>query len=208
MKIPNHVFTFPKTLPNDLEGFAFFYPAKFPGIVAYYENIAKEVTADPEAFRIYGHWAHDELFAGFHKIKKDFDAGDQDDMAFLVDIDQRLNKLTCYRFWVVNYLFPDGPVHDFFVDMVRKYARILADTGDTLEAFETKALQIERDMLQSDYADLYLRQALSGVRVAHHLEQNPKTSLLLREAENIINAGREKMGRRSARSVGQGFGSC
>ena len=186
MKINEQILKFPKTLPNDLETFLVFYPAKFPGIVPYYEEVAQKIAADPKAFQEYGQWAHDELFEGFEKIKKDYDNGDQEDLGFLVDIDQRFNKLTCYRFWIVNYLFPDGPVHDFFVDSLKNLIRKFVDIGEDAEEFERKIVQTQRDLLQGGYADLYLRQAINGVRLVKLLESNTKTAPLLFEATNLI----------------------
>jgi len=186
MKINPELLKFPKTLPNDLETFMVFYPAKFPGIVSYYEEIAPKIAGDPVAFQEYGQWAHDELFAGFEKIKKDYEAGDQDNLSFLVSIDQRLHKLFCYRFWVVNYLFPDGPIHDFFVDTLKNMIRKIVDVGEEVEEFESKIVKIQRDLLQSDYADLYLRQALSGVNLVSILEQLPRTKMFFDNATTLI----------------------
>jgi len=186
MKINEQLLKFPKTLPNDLETFMVFYPAKFPGIVSYYEEVAQKIAADPMAYQEYGYWVRDELFKGFKKIKKDFEEGDREDLSFLVNIDQRFHKLICYRFWIVNYLFPDGPIHDFYVDTLKNLIRKFVDIGDEVEEFEGKIIQIQRDLLQSDYADLYLRQALSGVELVKLLESNPKTKLLFSEAIELI----------------------
>jgi len=186
MKINEQLLKFPKTLPNDIETFLVFYPAKFPGIIAYYEEVAHKIAGDPKAYREYGQWAHDELFKGFEKIKKDYDSGDKDNLSFLVEIDQRFNKLTCYRFWIVNYLFPDGPLHDYFVDTLKNMIRKFVDVGEEVEEFERKVVQIQRDFLQSDYADLYLRQALSGVKLVKMLESNIKTKPILSKVTNLI----------------------
>ncbi len=186
MKIDEKLLKFPKTLPNDLESFMVFYPAKFPGIVLYYEEIAKKIASNPTAYKEYGYWAHDELFKGFEKIKKDYENGDKDNLSFLVDIDQRFNKLICYRFWIVNYLFPDGPIHDFFVDSLKDLIRKFIDVGEDVEEFEGKIVQIQRDLLQGDYADLYLRQALSSVKLVKLLEDNLETKTLLTKAVNLV----------------------
>lgn len=186
MKINEQLLKFPKTLPNDIEMFMVFYPAKFPGIVSYYEEVAKKIAGDPKAYQEYGQWTHDELFKGFEKIKSDYENGDKDDLSFLVSIDQRFNKLTCYRFWVVNYLFPDGPLHEYFVDTLKNLIRKFVDVGEEVEEFERKIVQIQRDFLQSDYADLYLRQALSGVKLVKLLESNPKTKTFFYESAKLI----------------------
>src|SRR5690242_10019065 len=116
MKIDPQLLKFPRFLPNDLEGLIFLYPEKFPPIVPYFEEVAPKIAADPQAFRDYGDWASGELRQGFEKVKAEYDKGQQDDLAFLLSIDERFSKLYCYRFWIVNYLFPDGPFHDFVVD--------------------------------------------------------------------------------------------
>ncbi len=187
MKIDPQLLKFPMTLPNDLEGFIFYYPPKFPQIVPYFEEIAGKIGVDSKAYQEYGHWAHDEMFAGFEKIKKDYEAGNQEDLEFLVSIDQRFHKLFCYRFWVVNYLFADGPLHDFYVDNLKNFIRKFVDVTEDIEDFENKVIRIQRDLLQSDYADLYLRQALSGVEIVRLLKENPKTKPLVDQAINLIN---------------------
>lgn len=186
MKIDEQLLKFPRTLPNDLESFMVFYPNKFPPIVAYYEEVARKIGADSRVYQEYGNWAHDELFAGFEKIKKDYEDGNQDDLAFLVEIDQRFHKLFCYRFWIVNYLFADGPLHDFYVDNLKNLIRKFVDVAEDIEDFEGKIVRIQRDLLQSDYADLYLRQALSGVDLMKLLKENSKTKKLLDEAIKLI----------------------
>lgn len=186
MKINESLLKFPSSIPNDIEGLMFIYPWKFPGIVSYYQEVAKEIAVDYKKFIEYGNWAHDELFKGFDKIKKDYDAGDKEDLSFLVEIDQRLHKLFCYRFWIVNYLFPDGPVHDFYVTALRDSIRKFVDVGDEIEDFESRVVQIQRDLLQSDYADLYLRQALSGVKLIEILRKNENTNEILEKNISLV----------------------
>lgn len=192
MKIDEHLLKFPRYLPNDLEAFMVFYPNKFPLIVPYFEEVARKVAADPKAYQEYGNWAHDELFAGFEKIKKDYEQGDQTNLEFLVNIDQRFHKLICFRFWVVNYLFADGPLHDYFVDNLKNLIRKFIDVTEDIEDFEGKIVRIQRDLLQSDYADLYLRQALSGVDLMKLLKENPKTKELVAEATKLIDVHSHK----------------
>ena len=98
MKIDEYLFGFPKYLPNDLEGLMFFYPEKFPPIVAFYEDLAKKIGTDPKAYQEYGNKAHDELFKGFGKINEEYKKGDQTSLEFLVNTDMRCHKLFCYRF--------------------------------------------------------------------------------------------------------------
>jgi len=204
MKIDKQYLKFPKTLPNDLEDFMVFYPRKFPPIIAYYEKVANLIAADPVKFREYADWAHDELFEGFEKIKKDYESGDQSNLDFLVDIDYRFNKLLCYRFWIVNYLFADGPLHDFFVDNIRSLIHKFTEVGNDVEDFEREVSMIQRDLFQGSYADLYLEQALSGNRLMKLLQSDESVKkemiLLIKNIDDdpkkhydIINMNWEKL---------------
>lgn len=188
MKIDEKYLKFPETLPNDLEGFMVYYPHKFPLIVREYEDAAKRVSNSSEEFRKYGDWARDELWTGFEKIKKDYENGDQSDLSFLVDVDQRFNKLICFRFWIVNYLFADGPLHDFFVDSLRGLIHKFVDVGEDVEDFEQRILQIQRDLLQGDYADLYLQQALSGTHLVAKMKANDVINSKLNEIIPLIDS--------------------
>lgn len=174
MKIDEHLLKFPKYLPNDLEGLMFYYPEKFPPIVAEFEEIAPKIAGDPEAFRKYGDKSRDELWAAYEKIKKNYENGDQNNLQFLVEIDERFNKIYCFRFWTVNYLFPDGPIHDYIVDNLKNLIRKFIDVTEDIEDFEQRVVRIQRDLLQSDYADLYLQQALDGVKAVELLKSNHK----------------------------------
>lgn len=186
MKIDEKYLKFPQTLPNDLEDFMIYYPYKFPLIINEYENAAKRVANSVDEFRKYGDWARDELWAGFEKIKKDYENGNQNDLEFLVEIDQRFNKLFCYRFWIVNYLFADGPLHDFFVDNLRSLIHKFVDVGEDVEDFEQRILGVQRDLLQGDYADLYLQQALNGDSLMQKMHDKEVISKKLDEVTKLI----------------------
>ena len=164
----------------------FYYPEKFPGIVPYFEEVAPKIAADPQAFREYGDWARDELWAAFRKVRDEYQAGDQANLAFLIFIDERFSKLYCYRFWIVNYLFPDGPLHDYVVDNLKNLIRKFISVSEDVEDFEGRVVRIQRDLLQSDYADLYLQQALDGVKILELLKQNPKLSKILAEVTKLV----------------------
>src|SRR5687768_14312491 len=168
--IDNFYLKFPGSLPNDVEAFMFFYPRKFPLIVSYYEEVAKKVAKDPKAFQEYGNWAKEELWKGYEKINKDYQNGDQNNLEFLVDIDQRMHKLCCFRFWVVNYLFADGPLHDYFVTNLKALIRKFIDATEDIEDYEQKVILAERDLMQTDYADLYLESAMSDIKTAELIE--------------------------------------
>ena len=159
-----HLFRFPKVLPNDVEDFTVYYPKKFPPIKEYYTKLVKQLHNNPVKFRQTCFDLQKDLFQGFEKIKKDYDNCKKKDLDFLIDIDQRLHKLFCYRFWIINYLFCDGPLHDYYVSKVREYAEKVSVWED-LDEKDKSVLQLERDLLQSDYADLYLKSVLKGIKL-------------------------------------------
>lgn len=192
MKISEHLLKFPQTLPNDLETLMLIYPVKFPLIISYYEEVAKKTAISPEEFEKYSYTMRDELFAGFEKINCEYKNGNQDNLEFLVKIDQKLNKLYCYRFWVVNYLFADGPLHDFFVDNLKDSIRKFLNVSEDVEEFEQNIIKIQRDLLQSDYADLYLRQALEGEKLVELLTKNNETNEYVKRAEAFIKQNKEE----------------
>lgn len=161
INIPEYYLKMPQYLPNDLEGMILTYPKKFPYIVKQYEDAAKKYYADPEGFRAYGDKQLEELKAGLEKIKNNWNNEQNKTLKFMIETDQRLNKLFCYRFWIVNYLFADGPIHSFYVDNLKRLVPLLI-IEDNVQDYEAKVEQIIQDLLQSDYADLYLIQALNG----------------------------------------------
>jgi len=159
IKIPEYLLKMPTYLPNDIEGMIFSYPNKFPLIKEKYEEAAKKYAMDPVGFREYGDAQKAELVLGLDNLKKEYDAHKEKDLEYMVRMDQRLNKLFCFRFWIVNYLFADGPIHSFYVDNLRLLIR-KAVKADETEKYEAKVEEIIQTLLQSDYADEYLEQAL------------------------------------------------
>lgn len=186
ISLDDHLLKFPRYLPNDLEGLIFYYPEKFPLIIPEFEEIAPQIAGNPEAFREYGDKSKDELWAAFEKIKKDYENGDQSNLEFLLEIDERFSKIYCFRFWIVNYLFPDGPIHDYLVDNLKNLIRKFIDITEDIEDFEQRVVRIQRDLLQSDYADLYLQQALDGVKAVELLEGNHKIAEKLPAVTKLI----------------------
>ena len=167
-----HLFRFPKTLPNDLEDFTLFYPLKFPPIIRMYNELVKQLHLNPVAFRNKCLELQKELIVGFQKIKDDYDNCTNRDLSFLVKIDQRLHKLFCYRFWIINYLFCDGPLHSYYVSKIRMFAEKLAQ-WDEIEDKEPAILEIERALLQSDYADLYFKNTFHSLSLHDYLIHIP-----------------------------------
>lgn len=159
IKIPEYLLKMPTYLPNDIEGMIFTYPNKFPLIKEKYEETAKKYAMDPEGFRQYGDKQKAELVVALDNLKKEYESHQNKDLEYMVKMDQRLNKLFCFRFWIVNYLFADGPIHSFYVDNLRLLIRKLVKADET-EKYEEKVEEIIQTLLQSDYADEYLQQAL------------------------------------------------
>lgn len=185
IKIPEYYLKMPRYLPNDLEGMILTYPKKFPFIVDHYEEVAKKYYADPEGFRAYGNSQLEELKRGLEKVKTEWDNTPNKSLRFMVETDQRLNKLFCYRFWIVNYLFADGPIHSFYVDNLKRLVPLLIVEENVVE-YETKVEQIIQDLLQSDYADLYLTQALNGNIVYRELVSIKAIAEDLKEITRLI----------------------
>jgi len=122
-----HLFRFPKTLPNDVEDFTLSYPHKFPLVSKIYAQMVEQLYLNPSEFRKKCFELQKELWSGFLKIKNEFNACPNRDLNYLVKTDQRLHKLFCYRFWIVNYLWCDGPLHDFYVHRLKEYAEKIAE---------------------------------------------------------------------------------
>jgi hypothetical protein len=177
---------FPWSLPNDLDALLPYYMSKFPPVISYYEETAQKITFDAEAFREYGFWARKELGEAFEKVKQEYEAGDQSSLEFLLQIDARFQKMYCYRFWIVNYLFPDGPVHEFFVNNLKDLIRKIVDVGDSVDDFEDQIDHMQRDLMQGSYGDMYLQQALSGVKLYEQLQERDETRTILNEAQPLI----------------------
>ncbi|MBI4139704.1 hypothetical protein HY483_01955 [Candidatus Woesearchaeota archaeon] len=158
------VFQFPRSLPNDLEGFALFYPKKFPSVIPLFQKLAREYFKKPEKFKKFIYKEQKELFEGFYKIKNDYDKEKVKTNELIVRTDERLHKLFCFKFWIVNYGFCDGPLHDYYVERIRHYSEKVAE-WETIEEKERAVLDFERTLLQGDYADLYLQSAFIGIEL-------------------------------------------
>lgn len=185
IKIPEYLLKMPQYLPNDIEGMIFTYPNKFPKIIENYEDAANKYAMDPEGFRKYGDSQKKELVEGLNKIKKEYEECKNKDLKFLVEIDEKLNKLFCFRFWIVNYLFADGPIHSFYVDNLKMLIRKFVKAEET-EKYESKVEEITQILLQSDYADEYLEQALKCNLVLEELNKIKEIQDNLNSVINLI----------------------
>lgn len=172
MKIDAHILKFPHSLPNDEADFMIYYPYKFPKVIEFFEQKAQEFYDKPEAYAKFVKDEFSELEASVNKVNKEYEEGDKNDLAFLVNIDQKFNKVFCFKFWVINYVFADGLIHEFYVDQLKAFSRKMVDVIDDIEEYEQRVIQIQRDLLQTDYADIYLVQALHGVIVMDFLEND------------------------------------
>jgi hypothetical protein len=181
----NELNTFPKSLPNDLNDFVAYYPKKFPGIIDFYKKFVNEIHMKPGIFRKKCFELQNELFKGFNKIQKEFNNQKKKDLKFLVKTDQRLHKLFCYRFWIVNYLCCDGPLHRFYSDHLRQFSEKIAEWDDPEEK-EIKVLAIERVLFQSDYVDLYLQNTFKGIEIYELLHKIPELKDKISELKDSL----------------------
>ena len=192
MKIDPHILRFPRSLPNDEQQFMTYYPYKFPKVIEYFEKKAQELHNQPEAYAKFVQNEFNELEAAVNKVHEIYQSGDQTNLEFLVDIDQKFNKVFCFKFWVINYIFADGPLHEFYVDQLKAFARKMVDVSDDIEEYEQRIIQIQRDLLQTDYADIYLVQALHGVVVMKFLEQDDFSKEIVEKIIPLIDEHSDK----------------
>ena len=172
MKQDNFLFKFPKSIPNDIEGFISYYPWKYPGIILEYEKAARKYYFNPNGFEKFYRSLRKEIGIGTRKIRSKYGRKKKHSLEFLIDIDGKINKLYCYRFWIINYIFCDGPLHSFYVDKIKEYVRKIGIApGVEIDVEESYLKEMERNLLQSDYADIYLRNALEGIKIMNILQK-------------------------------------
>jgi len=192
MKIDPHILKFPNSLPNDEQDFMIYYPYKFPKVIDFFEEKAQALYNKPDAYEKFVQDQFKELEAAVNKVNDEYQKGDQTDLAFLVRIDQKFNKLFCFKFWVINYVFADGLIHEFYVDQLKAFARKMVDVTDDVEEYEQRVIKIQRDLLQTDYADIYLVQALHGVIVMKFLEQDEFAKKILDQVIPLLDEHDDK----------------
>ena len=185
IKIPEYLLKMPTYLPNDIEGMIFTYPNKFPLIKEKYEEAAKKYAMDPVGFRQYGDSQKAELIVGLDNLKKEYDSRKDKDLEYMVKMDQRLNKLFCFRFWIVNYLFADGPIHSFYVDNLRLLIRKAA------KADETEKYELKKALKGCTYGDVndkkYVKELIFDLLSKEYgvTEVNISKAIPLKELRNI-----------------------
>jgi hypothetical protein len=188
MKYNDAIFTFPTHLPNDLEGFMYFYPKKFPALIEYYETKAREFFLDPEGFAAFVTECLSDIYPRFESIKQTYEQTNKKDVRFLLEIDEQLQKLYAFRFWVINYLFADGPLHEFYVNQVRACIPKLIDHSLETEQYEYALAQAERNLLQSEHSDLYLLNALKSVDLITQLQTDKLGQKVYGEIQEMLAA--------------------
>lgn len=166
----------------------YFYPKKFPEIVPYYETKAHELFDNPDKFKKFVQESIADIYPRFEKIKKEYDENQQKDLDFLLRIDAKLQKLYAFRFWVINYLFADGPLHEYYVDQVRSFVPYLIQDELGFEEYEEELALIERNLLQSEHTDLYLENALKSVELLELMKEKDLGLKLVEEIVNLLNS--------------------
>jgi len=190
--IPEELLKMPKTLPNDIENFCYYYPMKYPNIVAEFEKQTLLLAEDPAAYRAYGDRQHIEMEAMLNKIMKEHYALPEEKrymLENLVKTEQKLSKMFCFKFWIVNYLFADGPIHDFYVTKIREFARKLVDPQEDTVEYEADIKGIEHDLLQTDYADIYLKNALSSLKLIKILQKDAAYNQISEKIQFLLKQG-------------------
>lgn len=186
MNIDQNIFSFPKSLPNDELGFLQIYPYKFPKVIELYETKIREIYDRPEKYLEWATVASDEVIAEASLLQEEYEHGDKNDLRFLTHIDLRFNKLFCFKFWIINYLIVEGPLADYYSNTLKVFAHKLTTKKETTEDYEEEYRRIERDLLQSDYADLYLAQALHGLEIVEFLKTDEQLGPKIREVFELL----------------------
>lgn len=182
----NELIFFPKKLVNDVEGFLFYYTKKFPRIKEkYIEIIAKDYN-NPENLRILCLTQSERLInlaKCFTENYKDID--DKTDLKKLIEIDQKMHKLSCFNFWLYNYLICEGPLQEFHIDKIKELAGKIAN-GKDIEEIERNVERIETILIKTDYTDFYVENLLSGLRIYNQLNKRDEFKDLVCEIHKEI----------------------
>lgn len=161
----SNIFDFPRTLVNDAEGFIYYYPKKFPKIVETYVKLIKKYYNDPEGFREFCLEESKELLKIAGKFVDFYKKIDKiGDLKLLFEIDDKMNKLYCFKFWLYNYLVCEGPLQKFHISKIKNFSEKIVE-WDVPEEREGELERIRKLLIQTDYTDFYVFNLLEGVKV-------------------------------------------
>src|SRR3989344_250630 len=143
--------SFPKKLINDVEGFIFYYPKKFPKIKEKYLELIEKYYNDPENFRFLCLKQSERLMVLAKRFAEQYkEISDDTDLKNLIEIDQKMHKLSCFNFWLYNYLICEGPLQEFHINKIKEMAEKVAD-GRDIEEVEKNVERIETVLIKTDY---------------------------------------------------------
>jgi len=183
----NNLFRYPKILVNDIEGFLHYYKIKFPRVVEKYEKLIKDYHNNPEELRSLCIKESKEMMRITAKFVKVYPLEKIEDLDELVRVEQRMNKLSCFKFWIYNYLLCEGPLQTFHIEKIREFAERISN-GDTAQDREEDRERIEHILIQTDYTDFYVYNLLSGMRIyelLHKFEEFMEYTEKLKNSKNM-----------------------
>ena len=193
--LPDYILNIPGSLPNDREGLCMFFPSKYPLINKEYTEVVKKVAFDPDAFCTYADKQREEMIAGWEKIKGEYDSlpeEKQHDLKNLVYYEQRISRLYCMKFWLVNYLLADGPLHDFYVSNIRHFVEVFVDSNIDPVVYQTQVQEIVNTLLKADYTDTYLEQAIASVELIALLRKHPHIAQTINVIADLLKSDAKK----------------
>jgi uncharacterized protein (UPF0216 family) len=78
-------------------------------------------------------------------------------------------------------------LHEFYIEKIRHYSRRLVEVEDlNIEDYEERILQVQRNLMQGDYADLYLQNALNGVEIVELLAANKNGQEVIKKVNQLL----------------------
>ena len=188
----NNLFVFPKTLINDIEGFIFYYKKKFPKMVDKYLDIMKRYCNDPDELRKLCMNESAEMIRISKKFVEFYKIDSIKNLRKLIEIDQKLNKLSCFKFWIYNYLLCEGPLHFFHVEKIKEISEKLAE-GDNPEERDYEKERIEKMLIQTDYTDFYVENLIRSMKIRDELAKHPEFEIYVSKFENFKNTDYKKI---------------
>ena len=87
-------------------------------------------------------------------------------------------NICCSYYFCLTMFFFDF-FCSFFIEKIKYYSRRLVEAQDLdIEDYEEKISQVQRNLMQSDYADLYLQNTLNGVDIMKLLRSSKKGKII------------------------------